>query len=237
MEPGAGWAVEIKKNRSQKRFFGKFLFLSNYNLLNVVMEQHPGDCMAKMNWSGFDWKDISSRLTLWAHRRLMKNRHQKMSWKEAEDYANQAISQVFDPHYLKRWKSDIPVDGPDQKDLMACLGGVVRGLISNDFGRESEVLKPTESKSGCPTQDELIEAQEIIDMVRLLIGNDKVAKTILELILDGEITKPREQAKALGLKQAEIYKARKRLNRKFRICLDVRKKQGLRVSARSGGKP
>ena len=66
-----------------------------------------------------DWASLSKRLTAFAFRKLGKT-----SPADAEDAAQAAIRQVFDPRY-QRWSPR------KQPDLFLFLGSLVNGILSN----------------------------------------------------------------------------------------------------------
>lgn len=163
-----------------------------------------------------DWSDISQRLTLFAKWRLGSD----LSFGVAEELAQEAIRQFFDPHYLN-W------DREANPDLKKHLGSIVNGLIRNYHRKKRPTLGLTENLPQVGSQGQSPDsmainkdlAHKIIDVLITRIDNDPRAVDSLYLFLEG-CDQARDQAERLKCNVKDIYNARRRLDGHFRAIQD-----------------
>lgn len=172
-----------------------------------------------MSLSGIDWKDITKRLTLYAHTCI----HRK-SWAEAEDIAQNTIVAFYDGGSAT-W------DREKHPDVFDHLAMVVRDGTSNRRRLKSrrktdlvdeEVLDAHEASTKSP-EDELAEHDELAAVVSDLAKDFAKDGDCLELLgcFEDGIDGAQEQAEKTGFRIERIRNARKRF---FRVSGALRKK-------------
>lgn len=171
-----------------------------------------------------DWSEVAKRLTLYAWRRLERLGMGRCDL--AEDFAFEAIRRHLDEQYVDWDRERYPT-------LLEFLGSQVNGLIRNHlrkFSTNREVSGELDSYTiqqrmrTAPSQHRMIEKREetarVIGILRERVSQDATLGALLDVMLDG-IDKPAEQAQALSLPVAEIYKANRRLKRHFSAVRDT----------------
>ena len=158
-----------------------------------------------------DWPDVTAKVLLLARREMFKKGIIWFYWKGPEDYVNEAITLFLDGRRV--WK-------PSQVSFLWFLHGTIKSVISHDAAKASKEIKvsvPFDSN----TQDALhirlnpeekIASKELLDQLNQVLNNDVDIKIVKLIISYGEVT-PREMADSLGVPVADIYNAKKRLQR------------------------
>jgi hypothetical protein len=162
---------------------------------------------------GVDWNKRFQRLVVFVHRMLGAN----VPLEEAEDVAGEAIRRFLDPEYAG-W------DPEREPSLERHLGSIVNGLLRNrirvkatthevahDFA-SSPVMAVVSSPAPDP-EDRAMDrslARRARELLENELRGDEDAEGVFLLEIDG-ISEPKEQAQALGLPIAKVYKARFRL--------------------------
>ncbi len=157
-----------------------------------------------------EWHALSVRLTHYTWRCLRRR-----SLDLAEQFAQDAIAQHFDPAY-QRW------DPSAEPDLFLHLVKIVRGLVSNHWrGRATrretswgyeDLVRLAESIE--PPQEALVEEQRrrtITTLARRRAENDPIVLTVLDLLDDG-VESQAAQVEVSGRTPLEIRNARRRLS-------------------------
>lgn len=152
-----------------------------------------------------DWKIISKQLALYAQRRLGG----KMD--RANEIAQEAITQVFDPAYV-RWD-------PEKQSLEEHLGSVVNGLVINDKRKRrkrrtiDDELQDLQKSVDTPEEDFIDNDVRERALARLTesVAGDELASAVVDAVVTDGIEEPAKQAEALNQPIQRIYNARRRI--------------------------
>jgi DNA-directed RNA polymerase specialized sigma24 family protein len=157
-----------------------------------------------------DWTSLTTRLTEFAWRNIART-----SWEEAEDIAQDAIKQVYDPRY-QRWNPKA------QPNFFWFLGHLVNGLISNRRQKnrrnvvvlhDQEDLEEMQPEAIGATDEVLARRQRaslIVAELERRAATDRGCAAVLAAFAR-EIDAPEEQVEATGLWLKAVYKARYKL--------------------------
>jgi DNA-directed RNA polymerase specialized sigma24 family protein len=156
-----------------------------------------------------DWHSLSRRLTEFAYRKINRT-----SWEDAEDLAQSAVRQVFDPSH-QRWNPKA------QPNIFWFLGHVVHGLISNRRKknlRDIVVLSEQEDLEELHPEaiegtDEVMARRERARLIVEELGRQAKERTCALVLaaFTAEIDDPRAQSESTKLTMQEVYNARHKL--------------------------
>jgi len=156
-----------------------------------------------------DWEKLGVRLARYAFARTGRR-----SWQDAEDVAQLAIAQAFDPAY-KRW------DPTAEPDLFRYLGSLVNGIVSNLRQSHAETrVRPHDHDQlarvapAVPSPEAEVERGERAERtVQRLRARAAADARVLEVLgfLESGIDTTREHAERLGCTMEEARSARRRL--------------------------
>jgi DNA-directed RNA polymerase specialized sigma24 family protein len=156
-----------------------------------------------------EWRSLSLRLTKYARACLQKH------WAQAEDVAQDAIADLFDP--------DIPGWDPEKHpDLFVFLAASVRALAMAQRRGYAETQRRRISEERMEKRGPTVESTEailarderaylIIERIRANMGTkDPKARSVLDL-LEAQVFTMAEQAEHMGCTMDEVRSARRRL--------------------------
>lgn len=173
-----------------------------------------------------EWRKLSVRLTRYAFACVRYK-----SWHDAEDMAQEAITQLFDPEY-KRWD---PALCPD---LFAFLARIVTGLANNRWqkkkARKYVYIGGADLAQHLPPEPPPQEAlgdehrgHVIMQTVHERAAKDELLLKVLGL-LEARVDTTREHAEHIGCTMDEARSARRRL-------ANLLKKIQAELDAQAGG--
>lgn len=169
-----------------------------------------------------DWNDLMPRLLLVARRFHRRALRAYSGAPDPRDLVQQAITDVLDGR--RRLPPDVPV--------FTVLCGVMRSQVSNYVSRQQPVgpgadsdetrlaplLMEVADASYTPTQK--LDTDELRDGLYRIVGDDDLARGVIDLLLEDSTLKPADLADMLDVDVRAIYNTKRRLRRKLEKAPD-----------------
>jgi len=165
-----------------------------------------------------DWDDLLPRLLLVARRFHARALRSYSGAPDPHDLVQQAVTDLLDGR--RRLPPDVPV--------FTVLCGVMRSQASNFVSRQQPVgpgADPDETRIA-PLLMEVADAgfapthqlalDELRDELYAIVGNDTLARRVIDLLLEDSTLKPSDLAEMLNVPVRDIYNTKRRLRRKLR---------------------